>query len=628
MPTIADRDIETDPAVVVRLGLRLFVNSLSFLSPIAVNSIWCNLQKSLSLSPFGLLFSLIAAYIAAPTAAQAQNRFNDVEGHWAQSCIARLGERRILNGYSDGSFRPNAAVTRAEFATLVDTVFASRPAVRDGGEFTDVRGHWATSAIRSTYQRGFLTGYPNNRFRPNEKIPRVQALAALASGLKYETHWDVNKTLTQAFTDAATIPAYAQTAIAAATERRIVVNAPSSKVLNPDREATRAEIAAFFCQVLVGKGTIPASAVPSQYISTAPIPEIRGVWLTNIDSDVLFSTVNLRNGMRRLARLNLNTVYPTVWNWGYTLYPSAVAAGRSGTLIDPHPGFQGRDMLAEAIAEGKRNNLRVIPWFEFGFMAPSDSELAKRNPTWLTSRRDGTKTKMEGEHERVWLNPFHPDVQQFILDLAVEIVSNYEVDGIQFDDHMGLPVEFGYDEFTVQLYKQEHNGKLPPENKDDPDWVRWRADKITAFMKRVFQAIKQANPDCIVAVSPNPQAFAYSQYLQDWKTWEQQGLVEELFVQIYRNDSERFISELEQDEVLAARKHIPVGIGILTGLKGRSISVEQIHNQVAIVRNLGFSGVSFFFYESMWLWASETPEQREAAFRQLFPLGVEAPDVL
>ena len=78
----------------------------------------------------------------------------------------------------------------------------------------------------------------------------------------------------------------------------------------------------------------------------------------------------------------------------------------------------------------------------------------------------------------------------------------------------------------------------------------------------------------------------------------------------------------------AARKHIPVGIGILTGLKNRSIPIEQIQNQVAIVRNLGFSGVSFFFYESLWSWAIETPAQREEAFRKLFTLGVEAPDVL
>ncbi len=67
---------------------------------------------------------------------------------------------------------------------------------------------------------------------------------------------------------------------------------------------------------------------------------------------------------------------------------------------------------------------------------------------------------------------------------------NIDVDGIQFDDHFGLPSEMGYDAFTVKLYKQEHGGKRPPTNPQDPEWLRWRANKITAFMKRIFQAVK------------------------------------------------------------------------------------------------------------------------------------------
>lgn len=58
--------------------------------------------------------------------------------------------------------------------------------------------------------------------------------------------------------------------------------------------------------------------------------ELRGVWLTNIDSDVLFQRDHLSTALQRLHELNFNTVYPTVWNWGYTLYPSRVAKGRSG----------------------------------------------------------------------------------------------------------------------------------------------------------------------------------------------------------------------------------------------------------------------------------------------------------
>lgn len=58
--------------------------------------------------------------------------------------------------------------------------------------------------------------------------------------------------------------------------------------------------------------------------------ELRGVWLTNIDSDVLFQRDRLSTALQRLHELNFNTVYPTVWNWGYTLYPSRVAKREIG----------------------------------------------------------------------------------------------------------------------------------------------------------------------------------------------------------------------------------------------------------------------------------------------------------
>jgi uncharacterized lipoprotein YddW (UPF0748 family) len=281
-------------------------------------------------------------------------------------------------------------------------------------------------------------------------------------------------------------------------------------------------------------------------------------------------------------------------------------------------------MLKEVIDQGHQKGMRVIPWFEFGFMTPSYSELAKRHPDWLTNRRDGTTVDKDESGDPikdvVWLNPFKPDVQQFIQDLAVEVVSNYNVDGIQFDDHLGLPSEFGYDDFTVQLYKQEHQGKAPPVDPQDAEWVRWRANKITDFMKRVFRAIKDRKEKVTVSISPNPQRFSYEYFLADWANWERLGLVEELIVQIYRDDFNVFISELEQPEVKLARSHIPVGIGILTGLKDKRVSLSQIQKQVEAVRSRGFAGVSFFYYETLWKNAAEPSDQRQSAFRLLFPM--------
>ncbi|MBD2360445.1 glycoside hydrolase family 10 protein [Anabaena minutissima FACHB-250] len=356
--------------------------------------------------------------------------------------------------------------------------------------------------------------------------------------------------------------------------------------------------------------------------------ELRGVWLTNIDSDVLFERDRLQKSLQKLDELNFNTVYPAVWNWGYTLYPSQVAAKVIGRSLDPTPGLQGRDMLKEIVTEGHKQGLTVIPWFEFGFMAPADSRLAKNRPQWLTSRSNGTRIVKEGTHDRVWLSPFRPDVQQFIQDLIVEIVRNYDIDGIQFDDHFGLPSELGYDAYTVGLYKKEHRGQAPSKNPKDPEWVRWRADKITVFMKRIFTAIKSAKKDCLVSVAPNPQRFSYEYFLADWQRWERMGIVEDLVLQIYRDDLNVFIKELEYPEVKAAQKHIPVSIGILSGLKNRSVPMQQIRTQVQKVRDRNFAGISFFFYETLWNLSKEKPLERQTAWKQIFSTPAKYPNLL
>ncbi len=369
---------------------------------------------------------------------------------------------------------------------------------------------------------------------------------------------------------------------------------------------------------------------PRLWAQTPPITprktELRGVWLTNIDSDVIFSRQNISNAVNRLDRLNFNTIYPTVWQGGYTLYPSAVAKRVFGKAIDPAPGLQNRDILKEIIAASHQKGIAVIPWFEFGFMAPADSELARLHPEWLARRRDGSTIWKEGTNDRVWLNPFHPEVQQFILDLIVEIVDNYDLDGIQFDDHFGLPVEFGYELTTVLMYQKAIKSR-PSNDARETFWIRWRADRINDFMARVFHAVKSRKQKCIISVSPNPLHFALPAHLQDWFTWERREYIEELIVQVYRSDIKRFNAELEREEVILAKEHIPTAIGILTGLRNNSVSLKQIQEQMQEVRKRNFAGVSFFFYESLSNWAKETPQQRDSALRTFFPAKIPRPSI-
>jgi uncharacterized lipoprotein YddW (UPF0748 family) len=369
--------------------------------------------------------------------------------------------------------------------------------------------------------------------------------------------------------------------------------------------------------------------------SSEPPQEVRGVWITNVNSGVLFMPWAINRALNQLSQLQFNTVYPVVWNRGTTFYPSAVARRVTGKSQDDLLNFMrlGRDILSEIVREGHQKGLRIIPWFEYGFMAPIHSSLVRHHLDWVALPKDqqfkpiysqadldqsGSSKASWLNIQNVWLNPLHPQVQQFIQNLILEVVMKYNVDGIQIDDHFGMPVELGYDWFTRKLYQEEHQGKLPPENPYNSEWMRWRANKITAFVTTLVKEVKAVKPDCIISLSPNPKGIAYQGYLQDWQTWVDQGLVEELIVQIYRDDSSAFIKELNDAAIQKTRQKIPVSIGILTGTLGRAVEIETIQEQVKAVREHLFNGISFFYWESLWSYITpNAPQQRRQIFQQL-----------
>lgn len=199
----------------------------------------------------------------------AQFAFNDIQGLWAQPYIKALASKQIIAGFPDGTFRPNEPVTRAQFAAIVSKAFSpksQRPVVN----FTDVsRNFWGQQAIQTAYQGGFVAGYPGGSFQPQQPIPRVQVLVSLANGLNLRSD---NPNAVSIYADAAQIPNYATEPVAAATQQQLVVNYPTPKQLNPNREATRAEVAAFVYQALVNAGRAEAIASPYLVSVSAPQP--------------------------------------------------------------------------------------------------------------------------------------------------------------------------------------------------------------------------------------------------------------------------------------------------------------------------------------------------------------------
>jgi hypothetical protein len=170
----------------------------------------------------------------------------------------------LISGFSDGTFKPDAKMSRAEYAALIVKAF-NPTAKREATKFADISDDfWAKDVIQQAYRGQFLSGFPNNTFRPKDEVQRVQVIVSLVSGLGLSAG-DANALAT--YDDRTSIPDYAKDEVATATKKQIVVNHPQLKQLNPTKDATRAEVAAMVYQALVDAKQV--SAIDSPYIVSA-----------------------------------------------------------------------------------------------------------------------------------------------------------------------------------------------------------------------------------------------------------------------------------------------------------------------------------------------------------------------
>ncbi|PZV00292.1 MAG: hypothetical protein DCF32_17775 [Leptolyngbya sp.] len=156
-----------------------------------------------------------------------------------------------MQGDDAGRFNPAQPMTRAQFAALVSRAFTPAPR-RPAQLFRDVpAGYWGGSAIQTAYRGGFLSGFPDQTFGPENPLLRAQVWVALISGLALLPNQPGNLRLLERYRDRATIPDYAVNAIAKATQLSLVVNVPDIAQLNPNRVASRADVCAAVYQALV-----------------------------------------------------------------------------------------------------------------------------------------------------------------------------------------------------------------------------------------------------------------------------------------------------------------------------------------------------------------------------------------
>lgn len=190
--------------------------------------------------------------------------FRDVpQDFWAKPFINKLSSRKVIEGYPDFTYRPLQPVNRAEFASIIENGFQT-DITNTQKVFKDVPDDfWGQNAIKKAVATKFMTGYPDNSFKPEQQIPRVQAIVSLVSGLNLKTPASVDQVLS-VYKDADQIPEWAREKVAAATVNNLVVNYPDPQSFNPNQPATRADVAGMVHQALVK--TKKVDPVKSQYV--------------------------------------------------------------------------------------------------------------------------------------------------------------------------------------------------------------------------------------------------------------------------------------------------------------------------------------------------------------------------
>lgn len=164
--------------------------------------------------------------------------FTDVPlEHWAYEAVGYLSDNMVISGYLDGTFKPNKNITRAEFAKIIVSAMKTVD-FEAKAEFSDVsEDDWFAPYVASAFKNGYITGYPDGSFRPNANISRADICAVIYRCIKNTVSENKADTV---FADDSTIPNYAREGVYALAGSGIV-NGMGDNKFAPLENATRAQ---------------------------------------------------------------------------------------------------------------------------------------------------------------------------------------------------------------------------------------------------------------------------------------------------------------------------------------------------------------------------------------------------
>jgi uncharacterized lipoprotein YddW (UPF0748 family) len=305
----------------------------------------------------------------------------------------------------------------------------------------------------------------------------------------------------------------------------------------------------------------------------------------------------IAHDLRRLATAGFNTVFVSAFSQGQALYPSQVA--------ESNPAYGDFDPLQASIEEGRLLELSMHAWveaFDAGQAAKDGSlpRLLQLNPGWAAMKRDdrGPAAARDGHY---FLSAAHPEVQQFVMDIARELVTCYAPDGIHLGSvcyPAGQAAPYDYNPAVLQLAAADL-GFTPRSIGLDiakwNAWFDWRCSNLSAFAGRLISTIREASPGTLISASVYTYPDSVLLRMQDWSRWAAAGWLD--FVVPLTNTR---VADLVDTLVRAAQGFAGVKTPVVAGIDAASMPTAArsyapaLAGLVDAARAAGAYGVSIY----------------------------------
>lgn len=325
--------------------------------------------------------------------------------------------------------------------------------------------------------------------------------------------------------------------------------------------------------------------------------EARAVWIDYQSFEACKSEEDFREIIRKLARANINMIFPETVYSGATLYKSAV--GEQHAVFRDFPF----DPLEVVIDEAKKFGIEVHPWvwvFCGGYWGKFGPAL-ETHPEWRELDEAG-RPFSNWEYQTAWYNAAHPEVRAYLLDLFREVVTKYDVDGLHIDyiryneDGIG---HFGYSDYSKEAFFQATGLRLDEIRVGSKEWIAfntWRENNVTTFVEEVRKMLNSTNPDLLLsaAVVPDPDR-SRADVMQNWKHWVDNGYLDFVMTMDYRNEVPGFKANANKGLAIVEDKAwVYPGLGLYVNDRITNIG------QIKATREVGSTGVALFSNASFW----------------------------